>query len=180
LVESNYTAHGGAHANVGAGLVALEANIAALIGADGATAARIATVSKAFSFDDVAKLGSPFNAPDNESGTGPYATLGSIDFDAPLPAGAIVIGAGVNVTAALKSIGNSYSCRLSLGVSGGDLDGFMPAGSAGTICKLGARGALTKSLVGAITPSIRIEAQCDSGYINKGTAVAYVSYIRAF
>jgi len=96
LVESHYTGAGGAQPNVGAGLVALEASIANLQGAGVATAARIATVSKAFSYADVARLGSPFNAPDNESGTGPYAVLGSIDFDAPLPAGAIVIGAGVD------------------------------------------------------------------------------------
>jgi len=149
LVESNYTAHGGAHANVGAGLVALEANIVALTGADGATAARIATVSKEFSYADIARLGAA-------TGDDVSANLSlSVDFDAPLPAGAIVIGAGVNVTAILHTISNDHSCTVALGVKGGDADGFMLAGSADAIGKLGTAGVLNGGLVGAITPSTR-------------------------
>jgi len=170
LIESNYTAHGGAHANVGAGLIALERSIAVTADAIVLTNARIATASKAFSFADIAALGA---ATGNDVSTN--LSL-SVDFDAPLPAGAIVIGAGVNVTAALHTISNDHSCTIALGVKGGDADGFMLAGSANTICKLGTVGVLNGSFVGAITPTILMQLAAEWWLYNKGTATAYVSY----
>ena len=166
LVESHYTGAGGAQANVGAGLVAAETAITALQAADTATAARIKTVSKAFGFADVAALGA--------------VASGSIDFAAALPAGAIVIGAGVNVTAVFDNVGNTASMTVALGVSGGDTDGFMVAGNADTVTKLGTAGVLNGGLVGAVTPSILVDPDVNCDTITKGAAVAYISYILAF
>jgi hypothetical protein len=165
-IESHYTGAGGETANVGAGLVQAETDINALQVANTATAARIKTVSKSFSFTDVAALGA--------------VASGSIDFAAALPAGAMVIAAGVDVTAVFDNVGNTASCTIALGVSGGDTDGFMVAGNADTVCKLGTAGVLNGGLVGAVTPSILVDPDVACNTITKGTAVAYVTYILAY
>lgn len=158
-VQSDYTAHGGEQATVGAGLVQAEADINAL-------QAKIVVVSKAFAAADVAALGA--------------VASGSIDFAAALPAGAMIIAAGVNVTAAFDNAGDTASVTIALGVSGGDTDGFMVAGAADTVCKLGTAGVLNGGLVGAVTPSILVDPDVNCNTITKGAAVAYVAYILAF
>jgi len=165
-IEANYTGAGGELATVGAGLAQAETDIDALQAADVTTAARIKTVSKSFSFTDVAALGA--------------VASGSIDFDAALPAGAIVVGAGVDVTAVFDNVGNSASVTIALGVKDGDTDGFMVAGAADTINKLGTAGVLNGGLVGAVTPSILVDPSVNCDTITKGTAVAYVTYILAY
>jgi hypothetical protein len=171
-VESRYTGNGGEKASVGAGLLQAETDIDALQAqdtideaVDTAINARIKTVSKSFSFTDVAALGANPN--------------GVIDFAAALPANAIVIGAGVDVTAVFDNVGNTASMTIALGITGVDPDGFMVAGNADTVCKLGTAGALNGGLVGAVLPSILVDPDVNCNTITKGTAVAYISYIVA-
>lgn len=159
-IEANYTGAGGAEATVGAGLVQAETDITALQGV------KNAVVSKAFGFAEVAALGA--------------VASGSIDFDEDLPAGAVVLGAGVNVTAAFDNAGDSASCTIALGVKSGDTDGFVTAGNANGATKLGTAGALLGGLVGAVRPSILVDPDVNCDTITKGAAVAYVIYTLAF
>lgn len=158
-VESNYTAHGGEQANVGAGLVQAETDINAL-------QAKIVVVSKAFGFADVAALGAVAN--------------GNIDFAAALPAGAIVVGAGINCTAAFDNAGDSASCTGAVGIKTGTGAEFSTAVALDAVAKVGATGAKTGALVGAITPTILVDPTVNCDTITKGAAVAYVAYILAF
>jgi len=158
-VETHYTGAGGAQANVGAGLVAAETAITAVN-------ARIKTVSKAFGFADVAALGAVAN--------------GNIDFAAALPAGAIVIGCGVDVTAVFDNVGNSASCTIAVGIKSGTGAEFMTAGAADTVCKIGTAGVLNGGLVGAVTPTILVTPTVNCNTITKGTAVAYITYVLAY
>jgi len=124
-------------------------------------------VSKAFGFADVAALGA--------------VASGSIDFDDALPAGAVVIGAGVNVTALFDNVGNTASVSADLGIAGGDTDAFCDGVSLDAVASVGSPAGIGMgTLVGAVTPSVLVDPDVDCDEITKGAAVAYVIYTLAF
>jgi len=153
LIETNYTDGANEQANVGAACLALEA--------------RIHTMSKAFTYTDVAALGG--------------GASGSIDFASNLPVGAIPVGCGVNVTAAFDNVGDTASMTIAVGVKSGDTDGYMVAAAADTVCKIGTPGVLLGGLnVGTVTPSILVDPDVACNTITKGSATAYLTYILAY
>jgi hypothetical protein len=103
-----------------------------------------------------------------------------IAFAAALPAGAIVIGAGINVTAVFDNAGDTANVVADLGHSG-DKDAFCDGMSLDAIAKVGAvSGQAMGTLVGAVTPSINVLPSVNGNTLTKGTAVAYVLYTLAF
>jgi hypothetical protein len=131
------------------------------------TTAAVVTVSKAFTYATVAALGA--------------VASGSIDFDAALPAGAMVIAAGINVTAIFDNVTDTASATADLGIASGDTDAFVDGASLDAVAKVGSpAGVAMGTLVGAVTPSILVDPDVNCDTITKGSAVAYVSYILAF
>jgi hypothetical protein len=148
----DYTGGGGAEADIATGVVALEATTPVI-------------VSKAFGFADLAEADQDID----------------VDFDAALPAGAVVIGAGINVTAAFDNVGDTASVEADLGIKSGDRDAFCDGMSLDAIAKVGAiSGAAMGTLVGAITPSVNVKPDVNGDTLTKGAAVAYVIYVLAF
>jgi hypothetical protein len=153
LIETNYTGGANEQANVGAACLALEA--------------RIHTMTKAFTYEDVAAIGG--------------GASGSIDFASNLPVGAIPVGCGVNVTAVFDNINDTASMTIAVGVKSGDTDGYMVAAAADTVCKIGTPGVLLGGLnVGTVTPSILVDPDVACNTITKGSATAYLTYILAY
>jgi hypothetical protein len=119
--------------------------------------------TKAFGHAEVAALGE--------------VASGSIDFDAALPANAVVLGAGINVTAIFDNAGDSATVTADLGISGGDTDAFCDGLSLNAVAEVGSpAGVAVGALVGAVTPSILVAPDVDCDTITKGAAVAYVIY----
>lgn len=105
----------------------------------------------------------------------------SIDFAAALPAGAVVLGSGVNVTAIFDNAGDSASLTFDLGIKSGDTDCFIDGGSLNAVAKVSTpAGVSPTGLVGAITPSIIVDSSVNLDTLTKGSAVAYVLYALAF
>lgn len=149
-----YATASGAEASMAASVVASEN-------------ARIVTVTKAIGFADVVALGA--------------VASGSIDFDDALPAGAVVVGGGINVTAAFDNVGDSASVTADLGIASGDTDAFCDGMSLDAIAKVGSpAGVGMGTLVGAVTPSVLVDPDVDCDTLTKGAAVAYVLYTLAF
>lgn len=108
-------------------------------------------------------------------------TQQTVDFDAALPAGAVVLGAGANVTAIFDNVGDTASLTFDLGIKSGDTDGFIDGGSLDAVAKVSVpRGVALPGLVGAITPSIIIDSSVNLNTLTKGAAVFYVLYALAF
>jgi hypothetical protein len=108
-------------------------------------------------------------------------TTKTIDFDAALPAGACVVGAGANVTAIFDNAGDTASVTFDLGIKSGDTDGFVDGGSLNAVAKVGVpAGAALGALCGAITPSIIFDGSVNLDTLTKGAAVFYVSYVVMF
>lgn len=105
----------------------------------------------------------------------------TIDFDAALPTGAVVIGAGANVTEVFDNAGDTASCTFDLGIASGNTDGFVDGGSLNAIAKVGTPcGTDLGALVGEITPSVIVMADVNLDTLTKGAAVFYVLYTLAF
>lgn len=122
---------------------------------------------KSFDYTDVAALGA--------------VASGSIDFDAALPAGAVVVGGGINVTAIFDNAGDTASVVADLGIASGDTDAFCDGMSLDAVAKVGSpAGVGMGTLVGAVTPSILVDPDVNCDTITKGAAVAYVLYVEAF
>lgn len=103
-----------------------------------------------------------------------------VAFAAALPAGAVVVGAGINVTAAFDNVGDSASVNATLGYAA-DKDGFRKTMALDAIAKVcGAVGDKMGGLVGAVTPLINVIPDVNGNTLTKGTAVAYVLYQLAF
>lgn len=104
-----------------------------------------------------------------------------VDFDAALPAGAVVIGAGLNVTAVFDNAGNTASAVADIGIKSGDRDAFIDGAALDAVAKVGSpHGVGMGTLVGAITPSILVVPDVNGNTLTKGAAVAYVLYVLAF
>jgi hypothetical protein len=170
----DYTGGGGAEASVAAGLVQAEADVLALqadVGTDDSNGDLFSrapvVVSKAFDHTDVAALGAVAD--------------GYIDFAAALPAGAVVIGAGCNVTAVFDNAGDTADVALDIGIKSGDADAFVDGASLDAVAKVGSpAGAGLGTLVGAVTPSLFVNPTVNCDTITKGGAVAYLIYVLAF
>jgi hypothetical protein len=105
----------------------------------------------------------------------------TIDFDAALPAGAAVLGAGANVTAIFDNVTDNASVTFDLGIKSGDTDGFVDGGSLNAVAKVGVpAGVVLGALVGAITPSIIFDGSVNLNTLTKGAATFYVSYVLMF
>lgn len=101
-----------------------------------------------------------------------------LPFASALPAGALVIGTGVNVTAVFDNAGDAASCTFDLGVTGGDTDCFIDGGSLNAVAKVCTPAGVTPvGLFGAITPGVRVDGDVNLDTLTKGAAVAYVAYI---
>lgn len=108
-------------------------------------------------------------------------TQQTVDFDAALPAGAMVVAAGGNVTAIFDNAGDTADLTFDLGIKSGDTDGFVDGGSLDAVAKVSVpRGVAIPGLVGAITPSIIIDSSVNLNTLTKGAAVFYVAYVLAF
>lgn len=108
------------------------------------------------------------------------ATSEAVDFDAALPAGAIVIGSGVIVSAIFDNAGDSASCSCDIGVSGGDADAFVDGASLNAVATpVPVAGVSMGGLVGAITPAITVISDVNVSTLTKGACVAYVAYFEA-
>jgi hypothetical protein len=108
-------------------------------------------------------------------------TTKTIDFAAALPAGAMVLGAGANVTAVFDNVGDTADVTFDLGIKSGDTDAFVDAGELNAVAKVSIpRGTGVPALVGGITPSIIIDGSVNLDTLTKGAAVFYVAYVEAF
>jgi len=102
-------------------------------------------------------------------------------FAAALPAGAVIVGSGVNVTAIFDNAGDTASLTFDLGIDAGDTDAFVDGGSLDAVAKVSTpTGVQPVGLVGAVTPSVRIDSSVNLNTITKGALVAYVLYVEAF
>lgn len=105
----------------------------------------------------------------------------TIDFDADLPAGAVYLGGGANVTAIFDNAGDTASLTYDMGVKSGDTDGFIDGASLNAVAKSGQPvGVLAGALVGNIRPSIVIDSSVNLNTLTKGAATFYVLYALAF
>lgn len=106
-----------------------------------------------------------------------------IAFDAALPAGAVIVGYGANVTAVFDNVGDTASVTFDLGTAAG-LDDLVDGGSLNSVAKVAtpvpAAGPKAGQLVGAVTPSIRFDADVNLNTLTKGSATFYVLYTLAF
>lgn len=105
---------------------------------------------------------------------------GSIDFDAALPAGAMVLGYGVNVTAIFDNVGDTASGTFDLGISAGDTDVWVDGGSLDAVAKVSTPTGTGASLVGAVTPAIAFAFDVNFDTLTKGALVAYIAYTEPF
>ncbi len=105
----------------------------------------------------------------------------TVDFDEALPAGAVVVGSGANVTAIFDNVGDTASLTFDLGIKSGDTDAFVDGGSLNAVAKVCTPNGVTPSgLVGAITPSIIVDSSVNLNTLTKGAATFYVLYALAF
>lgn len=103
-----------------------------------------------------------------------------VPFDAALPAGAIVLGTGANVTAVFDNVGDTANLTFDFGYAA-DRDAFIDGGSLDAIAKVSTpAGVQPVGLVGAITPSIRVDSSVNLNTLTKGAAVFYLQYALAF
>ncbi len=98
------------------------------------------------------------------------ATSQSFDFAKALPAGAVIVGVGIEVTTAFDDSSTGVY-TADLGISGGDVDAFLN----GVDLEVEAahavpQGVQPTGLVGAITPALLV----DAGAVNVSTTVAGV------
>lgn len=108
-------------------------------------------------------------------------TQQTIDFDAALPAGAMVVASGANVTAIFDNAGDTASVTFDLGIKSGDTDCFVDGGSLNAVAKVCTpAGVSPTGLVGAITPSVIVDGSVNLDTLTKGAAVFYVAYVLAF
>lgn len=108
-------------------------------------------------------------------------TQQTVDFDSALPAGAMVLAAGANVTAIFDNAGDTANLTFDLGIKSGDTDGFVDGGSLDAVGKVSVpRGVAIPGLVGAITPSVIVDSSVNLNTLTKGAAVFYVAYLIAF
>lgn len=108
-------------------------------------------------------------------------TQQTIDFASALPAGALVLGAGANVTAIFDNAGDTANITFDLGIKSGDTDGFVDGGSLDAVAKVSVpRGVAIPGLVGGITPSVIVDGSVNLDTLTKGAAVFYVAYLIAF
>lgn len=127
----------------------------------------VVTVSKAVTQAAIAALGA--------------STTGTIDFDAALPAGAVVLASGFNVTAIVDNAGDTADVTADLGIKSGDVDRFIDGASLDAVAKVSVpAGAAPTGLVGAITPMITIDSSVNLSTITKGGFTAYLQYAVAF
>lgn len=102
----------------------------------------------------------------------------TLDFADALPAGAMVIGAGINCTAIFDNVGDSAGVTADVGISGGNTDGFIDGASLNAVAKVSdPTGTAMGGLVGAITPCVVVAADVNVDTLTKGAATAYVAYV---
>jgi hypothetical protein len=103
-----------------------------------------------------------------------------VAFDAALPAGAVVLGSGANVTAIFDNVGDTANLTFDLGYAA-DRDAFIDGGSLDAAAKVSTpAGVQPVGLVGAITPSVRVDSSVNLNTLTKGAATFYVLYALAF
>lgn len=105
----------------------------------------------------------------------------TVDFASALPAGALVLGTGANVTATFDDVGDGATLTFDLGIKSGDTDVWIDGGSLNAVAKVyGPAGVAPVGLVGAVTPSIIFDADVNLNTLTKGAATFYVAYLEAF
>lgn len=107
------------------------------------------------------------------------ATTQTINFGAALPANALILGGGANVTTAFNNAGNTDTTTFDLGFAGTNV--IVNGGSLNSIAKVSTpAGGSPTGLVGALTPSVKVNSSVNVNTITKGAAVFYVAYLGAF
>ena len=85
------------------------------------------------------------------------------------------------MTAIFDNAGDTASLTFDLGIDAGDTDAFVDGGSLDAVAKVSTpTGVQPVGLVGAVTPSVRIDSSVNLNTITKGALVAYVLYVEAF
>ncbi len=108
-------------------------------------------------------------------------TQQTVDFDAALPAGAVVLGTGANVSAIFDNAGDTASLTFDFGIKSGDTDVWIDGGSLNAVAKVyGPAGVAPVGLVGAVTPSVIIDSSVNLNTLTKGAATFYLIYGLAF
>jgi hypothetical protein len=125
---------------------------------------QIHTVTRAFSFADLQEADQSI----------------TIAFAAALPTGAVVIGGGVRTISAIDNAGDTAGVVVDIGHAG-DVDAFCD----GATCNAagidsGVSGVSLGMLVGAVTPTLTVIPSVNGNTLTKGSAVAYLSYFRAY
>ena len=107
------------------------------------------------------------------------ASAGSqeLPFAAALPAGAVILETGINVTEAFIDAGAGVF-TADMGINTGDVDAFVDGADIAAIAAVSSpKGTRPGGLVGAVTPSITVLADVDVDTSTAGALVAEVYYI---
>ena len=101
-------------------------------------------------------------------------------FAAALPAGAAILGFGIDVTVGFTD-GVAGVFTADLGVNGGNIDAWLDGADIASIAKLNTPQGIDGGggLVGAITPSITVLADVNVGTATAGALVAELYYVDA-
>ncbi len=107
------------------------------------------------------------------------ASAGSqeLPFAAPLPAGAVIVGSGINATVGFTD-GAGGVFTADVGINTGDVDAMLDGVDIASIAKFNVpQGVAPTGLVGAITPSITVRADVDVDTATAGSLLAEIYYV---
>jgi hypothetical protein len=100
-----------------------------------------------------------------------------VDFDGPLPDGAVVVGAGIKVKQKFDNAGETAGVTADVGIKGGDRDAFCDGASLSAAGSVGSpAGVGMGTLVGAITPSVLVVPDVNGNTLTMGDAEAIIVY----
>ncbi len=82
------------------------------------------------------------------------------------------------VSAAFDNVGDTASLTFDLGIKSGDTDAFIDGGSLNAAASVRTPlGVVTGGYVGAITPSVIVDADVNLNTLTKGAATFYIYYL---
>lgn len=105
------------------------------------------------------------------------ALLQELPFAAALPAGAVVLETGIDISAGFTD-GVAGVFTADLGINTGDVDAFVDGSDIASIAKVSSpKGVRPGGLVGAVTPSITVRGDVNVGTATAGALIAEIYYI---
>lgn len=111
------------------------------------------------------------------------STTGAIDFDAALPAGAVRLGAYIDVTTGVNNAGDTATTAADIGQKDGDTDGWIDgaADNLVSVAKVASPvGALPLAFEGGVVPTIALTSDVNLSTITKGAFTVYIPYYTMF